>query len=166
MDFYQDEMQNINVDMLLESAQLHDIGKIAISDTILQKPGKLTEEEFEQIKVHSLIGEQAIKRAMQMTREKQFLEYAAVVAISHHEKWDGTGYPYGLMKYEIPLVGRLMAVADVYDALVSERPYKEPFSHDVAVEIILSESGKHFDPLIVKAFEKTEKQFGKVSSEF
>lgn len=165
MNYYQDEMKQIDLDTLYESAQLHDIGKIAVSDTLLKKPGKLTPEEFEQIKIHTVIGEQAIRRAMQMTRDKEFLECAAVVAISHHEKWDGSGYPYGLKGAEIPFAGRLMAMADVYDALVSERPYKKAFSHKTATDIILSESGKHFDPILVEVFFHIEDKFAQILKE-
>lgn len=149
---YEDELQGIDVDLLVESAQLHDIGKIGIPDNILQKPGRLSYEEFEAIKEHTLIGERAIKGAMEMTRSKEFLNYAAVVAVSHHEKWDGSGYPYGLKGRDIPLIGRLMAIADVYDALVSERPYKKALSHQEAVHIIAGEVGRHFDPKLIDIF--------------
>lgn len=161
--YYREELAKVDFELLFESAQLHDIGKIAISDIILQKPGRLSDEEFDEIKKHALIGEQAIRRAMEMTRAKEFLNYAAVVAVSHHEWWNGSGYPYGLKYEEIPLCGRLMAVADVYDALVSERPYKSPFSHSKAVDIILRESGSHFDPKLIEIFKRIENQFKDVS---
>lgn len=151
---YADDLQDINVDLLIESAQLHDIGKIGIPDAILQKPGRLSQEEFETIKNHTLIGEKAIAGAMEMTRSKEFLNYASIVAVSHHEKWDGSGYPHGLAGRDIPLIGRLMAIADVYDALVSERPYKKALSHQEAVNIIVNESAKHFDPKLIDIFEK------------
>lgn len=156
---YEDELQGIDADLLIESAQLHDIGKIGIPDMILNKPGKLTEEEFEVIKGHTTIGEKAINGAMQMTRSKEFLECAAIVAISHHEKWDGSGYPYGLKGKEIPLVGRLMAIADVYDALVSERPYKKALPHETAVSIIANETEKHFDPRLIDIFMRQSELF-------
>lgn len=161
--YYREELSLIDFALLFESAQLHDIGKIAISDVILQKPGRLSSEEFEEIKKHALIGEQAIKRAMEMTRAKEFLNYAAVVAVSHHEWWDGSGYPYGIKYEKIPLCGRLMAVADVYDALVSERPYKSPFSHEKARDIILSESGSHFDPKLIEVFGRVADQFREIA---
>ena len=158
-NYYGDELRGIDLELLIESAQLHDIGKIGIPDSILMKPAKLSFEEFEIIKTHPLIGEKAIRGAMDMTRSKEFLEYAAIVAISHHEKWDGTGYPYGLAYEKIPLIGRLMGIVDVYDALVSERPYKNAFSHEDAVDIIVGESGKHFDPKLINVFAKQSDHF-------
>lgn len=163
---YQDEFSGLNIRTLLDSSQLHDIGKIAISDTILQKPGRLTPEEYEKIKIHTIIGEQAIKSAMQMTRDKTFLECAAVISISHHEKWDGSGYPYGLKGTQIPFVGRLMAVADVYDALVSTRPYKPSYPHAIASQIIISEAGKHFDPVLVDIFAENQHLFAQATNTF
>ena len=154
-----DELSAYDLDIMVESAQLHDIGKVGIPDEILKKPGKLTEAEFEVIKEHPVIGEKALKGAMSMTRDKDFLSCAAMVAISHHEKWDGTGYPHGLKNMEIPLIGRLMAIADVYDALVAERPYKKAFSHETAVKIIVNESGRHFDPMLIEIFKQQEAAF-------
>ena len=157
--FYAKELEGVDLNVWVESAQLHDIGKVGIPDNILRKPGKLTFDEFETIKTHPIIGENALKGAMEMTSAKEFLSHAAIVAISHHEKWDGSGYPHGLKETEIPLLGRLMAIADVYDALVSERPYKKAFSHETAVEIIIGDSGKHFDPLLVEVFKMHAHQF-------
>ena len=157
--YYAADIEGVDLNMWVESAQLHDIGKIGTPDDILRKPGKLTDEEFDVIKSHPIIGANAIKSAMEMTSAKEFLSHAAVVAISHHEKWDGSGYPYGLKGEEIPLLGRLMAIADVYDALVSERPYKKAFSHETAVEIIVGESGKHFDPALVEVFKMCSHRF-------
>ena len=157
------ELSGNDLSLMIESAQLHDIGKVGIPDDILKKPGKLTDEEFDIIKEHPIIGEKALMGAMNMTSEKDFLSYAATVAISHHEKWDGTGYPYGLKEEEIPLIGRFMAIADVYDALVSERPYKKAFSHDTAVSIILDESGKHFDPVLTEIFSKQQSKFQSIT---
>ena len=162
--FYKEELSQIDTELLQSSSQLHDIGKIAINDNILKKPGKLTEEEFAAIKEHTTIGETAIRQIMKSVRAKDFLEYAAVIAVSHHEKWDGTGYPRGLKKEEIPLIGRIMAIADVYDALVSVRPYKDPFPHEKAVEIIMKDSGTHFDPKVCKAFEVIADEFKTISS--
>ena len=156
---YANEIKDADLSIWVESAQLHDIGKVGISDDILGKPGKLTDEEFTVIKTHPIIGENALKGAMEMTSAKEFLSHAAIVAVSHHEKWDGSGYPYGLKGEEIPLLGRLMAIADVYDALVSERPYKSAFSHEMAVAIIVEESGKHFDPVLVEVFKKHSHHF-------
>ena len=149
---YANELEGVDMDLWVESAQLHDIGKVGIPDNILKKPARLTTEEFDVIKMHPLIGEQALTTALEMTSAKDFLSHAAVVAATHHERWDGSGYPVGLKETKIPLIGRLMAIADVYDALVSERPYKSAFSHEAAVEIIIAESGKHFDPVLVNVF--------------
>ena len=151
-DNYADDMKNIDLDLWVESAQLHDIGKVGIPDYILTKPGRLTKEEFEIIKTHPAVGEKALKGAMEMASANELLSHAATVAISHHERWDGSGYPYGLKGEGIPLIGRMMAIADVYDALVTERPYKKAFSHETAVKIIVEESGKHFDPTLVEIF--------------
>ena len=149
---YKQEIQSWDKELLLQSAQLHDIGKISIDDDILRKPGKLTPEEFEKIKTHTVIGEKIIDGIKAKTSQKTFLEQARVLAMSHHEWWDGSGYPNGLKGEEIPLQGRLMAIADVYDALISNRPYKQAFSHEKAVEAIKSESGTHFDPTLVELF--------------
>ena len=156
---YKDEVSAWDISILLPSAQLHDVGKIRISDLILNKPGKLTAEEFDSIKRHCEIGEWVISRIIERTDNDVFLHHAKRFAAYHHEKWDGTGYPRGLRGEEIPLEGRIMAIADVYDALVSKRPYKEPFSHEQAVEIIRGESGLHFDPQIVEAFLNVAEEF-------
>ncbi|MCL2218665.1 MAG: response regulator [Chitinispirillia bacterium] len=149
---YAKETAGWNVDAIVASARLHDVGKIAISDVILNKPGKLTPEEFVTIKTHVREGEQIIDKIIAKTGEEEFLHNARQFVSYHHEHWDGTGYPYGLKGEDIPLFGRIMAVVDVYDALVSERPYKKPFPSDVAVNIIMQESGKHFDPGIAEIF--------------
>jgi putative two-component system response regulator len=141
------------VELLFKSAPLHDIGKVGIPDAILLKPGKLTPEEFEVMKTHTTLGRDAIVAAETLLDEPvSFLEYARKIAYSHQEKWDGSGYPEGLAGERIPLSARLMAVADVYDALISRRVYKPPFPHDKAVEIIREGRGKHFDPDVVDAF--------------
>ncbi|MDR0731244.1 MAG: response regulator, partial [Treponema sp.] len=149
---YREEVSSWNLEFLIPSAQLHDVGKIGISDTILNKPGKLTPGEFEIMKRHAAIGETAIEKIMRTTAENDFLRHARIFAGTHHEKWDGSGYPRNLRNYDIPLQGRLMAVADVYDALISARPYKQPLSTGEAEEIIISERGKHFDPILVDLF--------------
>jgi len=158
-EIYKDEVLSWDADFLLQSAQLHDVGKIAIKDSILQKPGKLTVEEFEEMKSHTTFGVEVIKKIEESTRESSFLRHAEIFAGCHHEKWDGTGYPSGLSGRNIPLQGRLMAIVDVYDALTNERPYKRAFPHEKAVEIIKSESGTHFDPLLVNVFLAHEKEF-------
>jgi len=149
---YSDEMQSWDLDTVISSARLHDVGKVAVSDNILNNLGKLSPEEYTQIKKHALEGENIVDRIIAKTGEESFLHHARLFAGCHHEKWDGTGYPRGLKENEIPLEGRIMAIADVYDALVSERSYKMPFAHDEAVEIIRNDSGKHFDPQIVSVF--------------
>ncbi|MES2088357.1 MAG: two-component system response regulator [Pseudomonadota bacterium] len=139
--------------LIAKSAPLHDMGKVAIPDNILLKPGKLTVPEFEVMKGHPLHGWEMLRRAAQrMGDDTDFLTFAMEIARSHHEKWDGSGYPDQLAGDQIPLSARLMAVADVYDALISRRPYKEPMSHEMAKSYIESNSGAHFDPEIVRAF--------------
>jgi len=150
---YENEISGWDMSLLLPSAQLHDVGKITISDLILNKPGKLTDEEYVLIKQHCAEGERIIDEIITKADEQDgFLLFAKRFAGCHHEKWDGTGYPKGLSGKNIPLEGRIMAVCDVYDALVSERPYKKPFSHEQAMEIIKNDAGTHFDPKIVEAF--------------
>jgi putative two-component system response regulator len=161
---YKEETKDWNVELLLQSSQLHDVGKIGIDDSILKKPGKLTEDEFEAMKKHAAFGGTIIERIQMLTKENDFLKYAKIFAASHHEKWDGTGYPNGLKGNEIPLFGRIMAIADVYDALTSERPYKKAFSHEEAVRIIVESSGKQFDPALVEVFVQTADQFRDINT--
>jgi len=149
---YADEISKWNMDFFLPAAQLHDVGKIAISDLILNKPASLTPEEFNVMKTHVTVGVDAITQIMSKTKEHVFLEHALLIAGTHHEKWDGSGYPIGLKGNNIPLEGRLMAIADVYDALISERPYKKAFSHEEACGIIEDGAGSHFDPVLVEVF--------------
>ena len=161
---YSDELSTWDIELVLQSAQLHDLGKIAIDDIILRKPGKLTDEEFEKIKVHTIFGEKVIERIKKSTSQQAFLEQARILASTHHEKWDGSGYPNGLKGDKIPLQGRLMAIVDVYDALVSDRPYKRAFFHEQAVDIIRKDSGVHFDPALVDVFLGVSDEFKKVFS--
>ena len=148
------------IEILVKSAPLHDIGKVGIPDTILLKPGKLTPEEFEIMKTHTSIGKSAIEHAeQQLGKTVAFLAYAKEIACYHHEKWDGSGYPYGIGGDEIPLSARLMALADVYDALVSKRVYKDAIPHQQAIDIISEGRGKHFDPEIVDAFLELQEDF-------
>jgi putative two-component system response regulator len=155
------------IELLYKSAPLHDIGKVGIPDHILLKPGKLTPEEFDIMKTHTTIGRDAI-----MTAEKQldsptsFLRVAREIAWSHHEKWDGTGYPQGLSEDQTPVSGRLMALADVYDALISKRVYKSAFTHEKAVSIIQEGSGNHFDPAIVEAFLDISDRFREIAQKY
>lgn len=160
---YPDEIdRNWDLDLIVLSSQLHDVGKIEISDNILLKPGKLTTEEFNEIKKHTIYGAEIIERMMNISVDNDFLKYARVFAETHQEKWNGMGYPYGLKEREIPLLGRVMAIADVYDALISERPYKKPFAHEDAVGIILEGKGSHFDPVLVDIFESLSDDFKKM----
>ncbi|MCL2294525.1 MAG: response regulator [Spirochaetes bacterium] len=156
---YAEEISTWNLSLLLPSAQMHDVGKISISDLILNKPGKLTDEEFEVIKTHCVVGEKIIDYIIGKTQNDEFLIHAKKIAGYHHEKWDGTGYPRGLAGEAIPLEARIMALVDVYDALVTERPYKKPLEHEEAVEIIKNSSNTHFDPKVVDAFLNVEKDF-------
>ncbi|AEF81109.1 HD domain-containing phosphohydrolase [Leadbettera azotonutricia] len=156
---YIDELENWNLELFFQSAQLHDVGKIAIRDQILLKTSRLTPEEFEEMKKHTTFGERIIKKIQEGAKETVFLTHARIMAGSHHEKWDGSGYPRGLAGEDIPLQGRIMAVVDVYDALVSQRPYKKAFSPDEAAGIIGSEKGRHFDPRITDIFLEVYPQF-------
>ncbi|MCL2839954.1 MAG: response regulator [Defluviitaleaceae bacterium] len=152
MKLYTGEISSWDMSILLPSAQLHDVGKIVISDVILNKPAPLTQEEFDIIKTHAIEGEKIIDAIAEKTYDTGFLHHAKIFAGYHHEKWDGSGYPRGLSGEDIPLEGRILAVADVYDALVCERPYKKAFPHEQALEIIKKDSGSHFDPKIAEAF--------------
>ena len=154
-----DEIEGWDVELLCQSCQLHDIGKIAISDSILKKPGKLTDEEFTAMQQHVVLGVHFIENLDDGEDDSAFLHYAKIFAGYHHEKWDGTGYPYKLSGENIPFLGRLMAIADVYDALTAERPYKKAFTHEEAVRIILDGRGKHFDPALVDLFAKNTDMF-------
>jgi putative two-component system response regulator len=156
---YSDIISKWDLSLLLPSAQLHDVGKITISDLILNKPAKLTDEEFAIIKTHAPEGERIIEQIMDKTDDDGFLMHAKMFAGYHHEKWDGSGYPRGISGTDIPLEGRIMAIADVYDALVSERPYKKPFTHEKAAEIIINDSGKHFDPALIEVFKNISEDF-------
>jgi HD-GYP domain-containing protein (c-di-GMP phosphodiesterase class II) len=144
---------------LMTSCMLHDIGKVGIPDHILKKPTKLSPDEFEIMKQHTLFGGHSLLEAERKVQGKSFLNMSREIALYHHEWWDGSGYPYGLRGDEIPLSARIIAIADVYDALRSKRPYKEPFTHDVACSIIENETGTHFDERISKAFFRCENVF-------
>jgi putative two-component system response regulator len=160
---YWEEVSTWNLEFLVPSAQLHDVGKIAISDAILNKPGKLSFEEFEVMKKHTIIGETVIEVIMKTNSDNDFLYHAKIFAGTHHEKWDGSGYPRGLQNSMIPLQGRLMAVADVYDALIAARPYKQPLSAPEAERIILEGREKHFDPVLVDLFQELAPQFALIA---
>ncbi len=146
------------------AAPLHDIGKVAIPDKILLKPGKLNPQEWEVMQTHALHGKLTIENAEQRIGSTLFIKVAKDIAYCHHEKWDGSGYPQGIAGEEIPLSARLMALADVYDALTTERPYKKVFTHESATETITQQRGKHFDPDIIDCFEQVNEQFSAISS--
>lgn len=154
------------IELLYKSAPLHDVGKVGIPDNILLKPGKLTDEEFEIMKRHPEIGAKALSMAEQQLGSNSFLQLAKEISLTHHEKWDGSGYPNQLKEQQIPLSGRLMALADVYDALISERVYKKAFSHDKAKSIILQGKGNHFDPQVVEAFLAIEQTFVDIADKY
>jgi putative two-component system response regulator len=149
---FKEQTGSWNIDQLVLSAQLHDVGKITIADRILKKPGKLTEDEFEEMKKHTVMGGNIIERMQAKIAEKTFLDYARIFAIYHHERWDSAGYPNGLKGEDIPLLARLMSLIDVYDALISKRPYKEPFTREEALAIIKDGKGTQFDPVLTDLF--------------
>ncbi|MDR1612561.1 MAG: response regulator [Planctomycetota bacterium] len=154
-----EESRGWNVELLAQSSQLHDVGKISIRDGVLKKPGKLTAEEFDEMKEHVRFGIGFIERLEDGEEDSVFLRYAKIFIAFHHEKWDGSGYPHGLSGESIPLLGRMMAIADAYDVMTSERPYKKAFSHDEAVRIIGEDKGTHFDPALVGLFEEISGTF-------
>ena len=162
---YYDEISQWDIEVAVSSARLHDIGKIVISDLILNKPEKLTDAEFEIIKTHAIEGKKIIDSIIEESGDETFLQFAKLFAGYHHERWDGTGYPYGIKGKDIPLQGRIMAVSDVYDSLVSVRPYKKAFSHREAVEIMKEGRGTHFDPDLVVVFLACESEIEKASDE-
>jgi len=149
----------INLESIISSARLHDIGKIIITDLILNKPGKLTVDEYELMKTHAIEGEKIIDSIIAESGSEAFLQNAKLFAGYHHERYDGTGYPRGLKGADIPLQGRIMAIVDVYDALVSNRSYKSAFTHEKAVDIIKENRGSHFDPEIVDVFLEVNELF-------
>jgi putative two-component system response regulator len=164
---YKDELTDRAIELMVKSAPLHDIGKVGIRDSILLKPGKLNEEEFEVMKTHPVVGTQALRAAMEdHSRPTEFLRYAIDIVGGHHEKWDGSGYPLGLKGDQIPLAARLMALADVYDALVSRRSYKAPFAFADAVSLIKKGSGQHFDPDLVIGFERCVDTFETIAKTY
>jgi putative two-component system response regulator len=163
---YQEETSAWDLNFLVPSAQLHDLGKIGIKDNILNKPGSFTPEEFDNMKNHTIYGVRAIEAIAKTTHEHKFLTYAKIFAGTHHERWDGAGYPHGLKGLEIPLEGRLMAIADVYDALISERPYKSPISYKEAENIIITGSGVQFDPALVEIFKPLADSFAEIAEKY
>ncbi|KXF81728.1 HD-GYP domain-containing protein [Enterovibrio coralii] len=163
---YAEYLSDETIDLLYKSAPLHDVGKVGIPDAILLKPGKHTDEEFEIMKTHAQLGADALSITEKNADGIAFLQFAKEIAATHHEKWDGSGYPKGLAGEDIPLSGRLMALADVYDALISKRVYKPAFSHEKAKSIILEGNGTHFDPAVVDAFLVCEKEFTEIADRY
>jgi len=160
---YKNDITDVFVERIFEASPLHDIGKIAIPDAILLKPGRLTAEEMEIMKLHTVIGASVLKDVYSKHPHNEFVSMSIEIAMSHHERWNGKGYPQGLKGDNIPLSARIVAIADVYDALRSKRPYKNPLSHEAAVKIILEEKGEHFDPHLVDAFLEKHKTIEEIS---
>ena len=156
---YTEELTDSFIELLYTLSPMHDIGKILVSDTILKKPGRLTREEFEELKRHASEGGRAVKDVLNDISEEEYISFASDIAKYHHEWWDGTGYPEGRKGEEIPLSARIMAVADVYDALISKRCYKDAYTSEEAFRIIEEESGTHFDPNLVRVFLHHKKEF-------
>jgi putative two-component system response regulator len=160
---FADELNPVELDLMVRAAPLHDIGKIAVSDRILLKPARLDEAEFAAMKTHTTIGAEIIQGMIAYTSTLKYLKYAKMIANSHHERWDGKGYPDGLAEDAIPLCARMMSIADVYDALVDDRVYRKGMTHSEARAIILEGSGKNFDPRIVESFTEIQKEFEEAS---
>ncbi len=159
---YPEKLSNRHIEIITKAAPLHDIGKVGIPDYILLKPGKLDANEWVIMQTHTTLGAEAIRRAIENETDQtafDFLHVAIDIALSHHEKWNGTGYPYGLKELQIPLCGRLMALADVFDALINRRCYKEAMDHTQATQIILDGKNSHFDPDVVQAFINRNEDF-------
>ncbi len=157
-----------SIQLMFKSAPLHDVGKVAIPDSILLKPGKLSPEEWEVMKRHAVAGRNAIVTAAREMGEGggEFFSFAAEIAHCHHERWDGAGYPNGLAGEDIPVSARLMAVADVYDALITKRVYKDAYPHDESIEIMFAERGAHFDPVIIDAMMAISDRFNEIAQQF
>ena len=153
------------VELLVKAAPMHDIGKIVVSDVILRKPGRLTKEEFDTIKEHTSAGGRIVVEVLSGIEEKEYVDIAVQIAEGHHEKWDGSGYPKGLGESDIPICARIMAVADVFDALISKRCYKEAMSVDTAFSIIEESGGSHFDPELARIFVSIRSEIEAVSAE-
>ena len=172
--FVKKKANNLNltseeIELIFKSAPLHDIGKVGVPDHILHKPERLTPEEFEIIKLHTVFGLRALIKAEQDLKfnlDDSFLRYAREIIYTHHERWDGSGYPEGLVGESIPLSGRIMALADVYDALISKRIYKSAFTHEEACDIIFKGRGSQFDPIVVDAFDELKGEFRKIADEY
>ncbi|MFI3114956.1 MAG: response regulator [Clostridia bacterium] len=166
LNVYEGELNDAPIQEYAQASQLHDIGKISIPDVILLKAGKLTDYEFQIMKTHTTVGEEAIKRAMDIIDDSAFLNVAADFIGAHHEKWNGTGYPRGLKGEDIPICGRLMAIVDVYDALISVRSYKPAFTHEQTIKIMYDGDGTHFDPVLMDVFRSVHLEFKEISDKY
>lgn len=167
MGHYSKELDNLKIDLLVKAAPLHDVGKVGIPDNILHKPGPLNDEEWLIMKTHTTIGEAVLSSSeLEFEGDNGVVKMALKIAGGHHEKWDGTGYPRGLKGEDIPLPARIMAIADVYDALVSDRVYKAGWSHEEAIKEIVSKRGSHFDPLLVDAFILENDHFKTIANKY
>ncbi|MDX1451997.1 MAG: response regulator [Oleiphilaceae bacterium] len=166
---YAHELDNDeNIEAMFKTAPLHDVGKVGIPDRVLLKPGKLDDEEWEVMRTHPTLGGDALRKAAASLKGRgaRFLKYAEEIAYGHHEKWDGSGYPQGLAGDAIPISARLMAIADVYDALISRRCYKDPMSHEQALDIMREGKGKHFDPVMLQVFLDNDQLFRAIAEEY
>ncbi|QSZ42094.1 CHASE2 domain-containing protein [Sulfurimonas aquatica] len=163
---YKDELSYETIEMMYRTAPLHDLGKVGIEDAILKKNGRLTALEYEVMKTHADLGKHIINNAISSYKANDFFVMARNIAHYHHEKWDGSGYPEGLSGHDIPLEARFMALSDVYDALVSKRVYKEPFSYERTIDIIVDGKGKHFDPVMVEAFLEIQDEFKSIAENY
>ena len=167
---YPHELTPVNIDLLYQSSPLHDIGKVAIHDSVLLKPGELTPEEFAEIRLHTIIGSEVIRKVEAFVGASSFLRLAREITEFHHERWDGSGYPHELKGEAIPLSARLMAIADIYDALISQRPYKPPYSHKRAFDIITNGDVRtqpgHFSPVVLKAFRAVHSEWTHIAARF
>lgn len=166
MSRYRDEVDAEFIRLIYQTSPLHDIGKVGIPDSVLLKPGQFNKAEFEIMQQHTRLGADTLQAALEKYPDARFLKIARDIALTHHERYDGSGYPQGLKGNEIPLCGRIVALADVYDALTSKRVYKPAFEHQVARSIILKDSGAHFDPDIVDAFLAVEQEFININQRF
>ena len=162
--YYTDQINEHYIELLYTLAPMHDVGKILVSDKILRKPARLSPEEYEEIKKHASAGGEVVQQVLNGIADKEKTNFAIDIATCHHEKWDGSGYPKGLKGQEIPLSARIMAIADVFDALVSKRCYKEPMSVEEAFKTIEEESGTHFDPDLVKVFLANKEKYIEINS--
>lgn len=163
---HSEEIDHDFIRLIYQTSPLHDIGKVGIPDRILLKPGRLTDDEFEMMKRHTTLGAETLEAALANFPQARFLRVARDIALSHHERWDGSGYPHGLVGEAIPLAARLVAVADVYDALTSRRVYKQAIPHEAAREILVKGAGAHFDPRVIEAFLSVESDFIRIRERF